>query len=404
MSAKTSLVRLGLILLLLGVSTGCQSGSEPTADATLVPTWGPTRSPPPPPTQSAVPTDEPVAPTASASAPPSSPTPLPPPSETLVPPTATPTAKPAYPSLRQLTSGGCCVNPYWSADSREVLFIDNPPGRPLGIYAVDVTQPQTNIPALKTEQIDYTSDDGSLRAYLDGYQTVVERVATGETYPIDNGGRQVLFSPDNQRLLWLVTDRQGNFDRRDSQVWVANVDGSQATRVATIKRFGPVLWLDADRLLLSGLPGEDGELTLAVLRLRDGELVTLAQTGDDRGLIVSPGGGWLVYYLAFQDDPQDDGIWLVPTDGVNPPRRFPVFGSYRWRDEGHLLYIPMALGAPSHSLWQYDVVAEVGRPLTEPDSLSFKVANGDWQVSPDGRYVVFVNAADHNLWLIDLGP
>ncbi|HJW83372.1 MAG TPA: hypothetical protein VJ754_03630 [Anaerolineae bacterium] len=29
-------------------------------------------------------------------------------------------------------------------------------------------------------------------------------------------------------------------------------------------------------------------------------------------------------------------------------------------------------------------------------------ANGDGRVSPDGRYVVYVNSADRNLWLLEL--
>src|SRR5512137_750188 len=53
-------------------------------------------------------------------------------------PTLTPTATPT-PPLTQLTSGGCCVNPGWSPDSRQVLFIDKPSeGDPAGIYAVDI--------------------------------------------------------------------------------------------------------------------------------------------------------------------------------------------------------------------------------------------------------------------------
>jgi Tol biopolymer transport system component len=49
------------------------------------------------------------------------------------------------------------------------------------------------------------------------------------------------------------------------------------------------------------------------------------------------------------------------------------------------------------------VLSGASRPLTDPTVTSLKIANNDWAVSPDGRYVVFVNAADHNLWLLDLG-
>ena len=42
-------------------------------------------------------------------------------------PSPTPTITPTpLPQLVQLTTDGCCVNPGWSPDSRQVLFIDKP--------------------------------------------------------------------------------------------------------------------------------------------------------------------------------------------------------------------------------------------------------------------------------------
>ena len=38
------------------------------------------------------------------------------------------------------------------------------------------------LPTLKTRQIDYVSSDGSLRAYLEDNQTVVERMADTDTH------------------------------------------------------------------------------------------------------------------------------------------------------------------------------------------------------------------------------
>jgi Tol biopolymer transport system component len=40
--------------------------------------------------------------------------------------------------------------------------------------------------------------------------------------------------------------------------------------------------------------------------------------------------------------------------------------------------------------------------VTDPAITPFKVANGDWTVSPDGRYVAFVESRDHNIWLLAL--
>ena len=42
------------------------------------------------------------------------------------------------------------------------------------------------------------------------------------------------------------------------------------------------------------------------------------------------------------------------------------------------------------------------RELTTPESTPFKIANGDWRVSPDGRYVAFVESSDRNIWALEL--
>lgn len=314
---------------------------------------------------------------------------------------------PPEPTLRRLTSGGCCTNPFWSADSRQVQFIDRPASRPVGIYGVEVKNPG---PAtLVTEWIVNTSGNGAFYVYPAGDTTIVQRAATGEEYVIANGGRAVSVSPGGQRSLWNVMEQRGNFDQRRSQVWVANVDGSEARVVAETVGLGWGEWIDDRRVLLVGLPQEDQSvITIATLTLgadgSDEQLLVLAHVIRPRGTLVSPRGNWLVYFLTFQEDPAADGLWVVPTDGSRPPRKLDFFGGYRWRDDTHLLYVPTEPGAESHALWEYDVVSDASRRLTDPVQTPFKIANNDWAVSPNGRYVVFVNAADHNLWLVDLEP
>jgi Tol biopolymer transport system component len=53
-------------------------------------------------------------------------------------------------------------------------------------------------------------------------------------------------------------------------------------------------------------------------------------------------------------------------------------------------------------LWAVDVSANQSQPLTDPTSLSFSISNGDWELSPDGQHIIFVNSADQNIWLITL--
>ena len=85
-----------------------------------------------------------------------------------------------------------------------------------------------------------------------------------------------------------------------------------------------------------------------------------------------------------------------------PGLRRELFGSYAWRDARRLLIIPFLPDAQYHELWE--VVAETGetRRLIDPAITRLKVTNADWQVSPDGRHIAFVESSDHNIWLLTL--
>ncbi|MEJ2148167.1 MAG: hypothetical protein P8Z40_01670, partial [Chloroflexota bacterium] len=70
-----------------------------------------------------------------------------------------PTATPFAPTLVRLTDPGCCVQPFWSADGREVWFIDRPDAdEPAALYGVDI---QTGERRLLSEQIGLPSQDGA---------------------------------------------------------------------------------------------------------------------------------------------------------------------------------------------------------------------------------------------------
>jgi hypothetical protein len=299
------------------------------------------------------------------------------------------------------------VNPWWSSDSRIVHFIDAPPDGMLGVYGVDVTL--LGSPVLLADRI--VSTTGSDAFYVFPYRntTVLEEVATGARHVIRNGGRPVSASPDGQHVLWQVFDRRGDYDRRRSQTWVADLDDSNRRVVGETLGMGESQWIDGRRVLLTGLPNDDpASVSIAALTLGDAEsadtLIELAQVARPKGTLLSPSGSWLVYYLPFQLDPQDDGLWLVPTDGSQAPRQLGFFGAYRWRSDTSLLYIPMDPGADHHTLWEYDVLSGEGWQLINGTTSAFKVAANDWAVSRDGHYITFVSAADHNLWLIDLQP
>jgi hypothetical protein len=320
-------------------------------------------------------------------------------------PSPTPTATPT-PLLKPLTAGGCCVQPGWSLDSNQVLFIDKPSANaPVGLYAVDIVTGALK-PPLRVAPVALYSRDRSLITYLDKQKTIVEKVSTGEKWIIPNNGQLVAFSPDEQKLAW--TDQDDNdyvpYDQRRSDLYIANMDGTQATRIARVYGGGFVGWLPSSaKILLSGRPSLDvRERTLSVFDLAAKTFTKLVGAERISGVSISKEGTWIAYYITFDADQSRNGIWLQRTDG-SPPRKLELWGAYQWRDDGHLLVIPMR-DSRDKAFEVLEVEAATGkiRKLTEAAMTPLQIFNGDWRVSPDGRYIVYVNSMDRNLWLLTL--
>jgi hypothetical protein len=326
-------------------------------------------------------------------------------------PTLAPSPSPTpAPTLRQLTKGGCCTQPFWSPDSRQVLFIDKPaPDAPVGIWGVDVIQPEPT-PELVTERIAFYTADMAFLVELGEDTTTIERLADpltgtgGERWTVPAEGRPVSISPGRTRIAWQVSDDDLPFERQITQVWVANLDGSDAQPVATLPRGSFGGWISDDVLLLSGRESlESREHLLYAFSLASGRTTELVRAERLRGGLLSPDGAWLAYFVALDEDPAQNGLWLVRTDG-SERRQLDrdLFGAYQWRDASRLLVIPFRPEAVSHELWELDVSTWETRHLTDPDVIPFKIANGDWTVSPDGRHVAFVESRDRNIWLLTL--
>ena len=336
---------------------------------------------------------------------PQPPTPTPTSTPQPPPPTPTPTPTPT-PSLRQLTSGGCCVQPFFSPDSRQVLYLDKPStDTPVGIYGLNLADPQPT-PILVNKTIGFRSADRTLVITMAGDLARLVNEITGQIWSVDTGGNSPSISPDNRRLIWTATDQDGPYDRRRSDVWLANIDGSQPRLLLSLYGGGFSDWFpDSQRLLFVGRDNPDlEEVTLFVYDLQTGQRLNLFSHKHLRGIEVSPGGVWIVCFIAFADTPADNGVWVIKADGTARHQLdVPGFGAYRWRNDDTLLYIPMRASAEdSMQLWAVDAASGQGHPLTNPTALPFSIANGDWDVSPDGRYVVFVSSSDQNIWLITL--
>jgi Tol biopolymer transport system component len=323
--------------------------------------------------------------------------------------TATPTATPT-PTLRRLTTGGCCTQPFWSPDSRQVLFIDKPDAdAPTGIWGVDITQTDM-APGLVTERIAFYTDDLTYVVTHEQGETVIKRLDGPlsdnviDQWSVPSGGRLVSISPGRTRLAWEISDDNAPPERRVTQLWVANLDGTEAQRIATLPRGGLAGWLSEDVLLITQRESLDSRVTIVyTLSLTDGATLELARAERPRGLSTSPDGRWLVYYVSLSDNADENGMWLVRTDGSGRRRLdSDLFGAYKWRDSHRLVIIPFKPQAVYHEMLELDAETGEVRRVTDPDVTPFKIANGDWQLSPDGRQVAFVESSDRNIWILTL--
>ena len=315
-------------------------------------------------------------------------------------PTITPTPTPA---LRQLTAGGCCVMPAWSPDSKQVLFIDKPaPEAEAGVYAVDLNAPEA-APQL-VGPVGIYSPNRSLVAYPDGARTIVEKLSTGERWIMPNNGQSVEFAPDSRRVAWETEAISGPYDERQTDIYIANYDGVDSGKIARVYGGGLVGWLPKGlNLVFLGRSSLDTrERTLTVLDLQANVAIDLVSAERISGVSISNGGAWLAYFISFNADAERNGIWVQRADG-NAARRLDLWGAYQWRDDEHLLVIPMRPSSDQgFEIWEITAATGEQRKLTDAAVTPLDILNGDWRVSPDGKSIVYVNSADRNLWLLEL--
>jgi Tol biopolymer transport system component len=401
-----------VMFVALMVLAACGRGAEPERSGQLP--AGPAQvaaaapvSPTEPPAPSATPTQTPEP--AATATPTASPTPTVTPTAT---PTSTPTPEPPLQAI-QLTTGGCCTQPFWSPDSQEIRFIDQPAAdQPVGIYGVPVAEPLA-APQFVTDRLEESTASPRYLIETTDDTTVIERRSDGQRWTVPAGGRNVFISPDDARIAWAVTNSDAPSSQQVTGLWLANLDGSEAQQVATLRRGGLSGWISDDALLISRRDSQESrEQTLAAFSLANGSSLELARAERLRGQVLSPSGGWLVYYVTFDPDPARNGLWVVRTDGQQSIQLGDdLFGSYQWRpcaercspDEDRLVIVPLQPDAPLHWLVELTPASGEVRQLTDPAVTPFKIANGDWRISPDGRTMAFVESSDRNIWVIELG-
>jgi Tol biopolymer transport system component len=298
------------------------------------------------------------------------------------------------------------VQPFFSPDSQYVLFVDKPaPDAPAGVYGVALADPQAQ-PILVNETIGFRSPDRTIVATIEGNLVRFMDETNGRSWTMDTAGNWPRYSPDGNQILWTASDREGPYDRRQSDIWLADLDGGNPGLLVSTTGGGFAGWLpDSQHILLIDRDNPDEEeRTLKIYNLTNDRATSLVREKRLRGLEISPNGSWIAYFLSFAEEPEMNGLWVVSSNGLTRQQvNVPGFGAYRWRDDSTLLYIPMRNSSTeSMQLWTVDIATNQSTPLTDPAALSFSISNGDWEVSPDGRHLVFVNSIDQNIWLITL--
>jgi len=311
--------------------------------------------------------------------------------------TATPQQSPP---ARQLTVGGCCVLPFWGPDSAGVYFINRPQGGPIGTYRVDL---EGNPPSLVEQGAAvFSSDLNWLAAPVGGAIEVVDR-RSGEIWQVPSQGRMVTFSPQADWVTWQIrSNNVANLDRRRWTLMVGSLSSRETSSPLTGIGGGFIGWGRSESTLLySGRREMGGEAGLWQSALDGTDAVLLFSGERIRSPQVSPRGGWVALTVSFSGDQSRDGLWLVSTQGQES-FRVPQFGAYRWREEGSLLVMPLEDGRTPIRLVQIDVDDGQVRELKLPPHAIEAIVNNTWEVSPDGKWLVFQSATDGNLWLVRL--
>jgi Tol biopolymer transport system component len=393
-------VPLAILLILVACSSGATTQTAPPSSPPAAPTTLPpaaTATPPPvaarQDTTTAAPVDTPTLAPASTA--------------TTVPATAT--TQPFTPSLTKLTDGGCCRNPVWHPDGTRVLYTDAVPGQRLAAtYAVPADgsgPPTVFFPSAAT-----VAPDGSRIAFPDFANNVtrIQEFGKQSTATIANNAAYVWFSPDGRQVAWLALapgpQPSSNVDRL-VRVWVANADGSNARARGNVVRAAELAWFpDNQRLLFVGRDTDGGNPGIYVLDINAGTLTRVVEAFSPRGARLSPDGTHIVYLAALEEQPGDNGLFIVNADG-SAKRKLPLIGGIRWApDSRSMIILPVQTDNGPDQLVRIEATTLATTPLTDRAALPFRVAQDEWQLSPDGARIVFNALTDSTIYVLRFAP
>jgi hypothetical protein len=301
---------------------------------------------------------------------------------------------------QSISSAGCCVSPFWSADSSRVMFIDKPNSNPAAIYSITAAKPST--PARELSSVVRLSPSQQYAILSSTNSSQLEHLPSGERVRVP--ANSVVFSPSEQQIAWVVSSQGGRFDTTRSVVYVASLSRTPRLKLGAPKQVqvlyggGVSGWLSERELLLNGKTSpETRDRKLMRLEVGSGKRQVYAQALNFRGVLPSSDGRYVLYYVAF-DSLRRNGLFVLDTRS-NTIQKLPWLGSYRFRDSSRVLFILMQPAA-THQVFEWDLSQNSQRLVAD---LQSKVAADDWQVSPNGVGLVWVNASTRRLQVIGLG-
>jgi murein DD-endopeptidase MepM/ murein hydrolase activator NlpD len=327
--------------------------------------------------------------------------------ESYVAPSNPPLARAALPlptgeawRTRRLMFDGCCATTSWHPLQANLMYaLDGADNARANVFEWDVAigGPTGRIdpaPSL------LTSADGTHQIAMEGDEAIIRRTSDGTAWRVNTQGAVPSLSTDNQRLLWLNSGDVPLPGQSSPSVSikVANLDGSDTREIANSSGLS-AMWLDNERVLVWQRTTITTELF--VVNARENVGYTLGAWQWLRGLSIAPGGGRLMFYIAYQEDASRSGVYTIPTTEGATAQQLPWFGAWRWRDADSVYVLPFDSATDVHQLALHHIPSGEQIALTNAATTPFTVANGTWHVSADGQRIAFWNAIDRTTWLLE---
>ena len=305
-------------------------------------------------------------------------------------------------SIRRIGFDQCCWVHWWdTVDTDRFYVIDGTAGQRASVQAWSAASGQLET-VISAAPPAVTSPDGRYQIYNNhGYIRIVDS-SNGEEWTTPLLGATPAMNPANTHLTWTTSTGSSvpGQGRPITSIWLSDITG-YGTRQIFSDRGSSAQWLDANRLLIRQNSGHE-DVLLHVYDIRDDSLYTLGTWKNLVQLEIAPGGGAIMFYLLWQGEPS--GVYVISTQEGAQAQKLPWFGAYQWRDAESVYYIPLDVTTPYQTLAYYNIATGEDRVLITPDDIAFTIMNGDWEVSADGRRIIFQNEVDWNMWLLEATP